>query len=406
LVLHLNMRIVVFTFSVLLSFSSIAQPWVQLPDFPGTERDDGVSFVINNQAYCLSGLEVGWQCTRNGFVFDGFSETWSAMASLPAGKEREYAVGFSHNGKGYVFGGLAPPNICLNDLWEYDPATNAWTALANFPGAGRQGMSCFVIKDKAYILGGRVFDGTTLNEVWEYDFATTNWTQKNNLPVSGFWRGAAFAIDTLGYMCYGMNSNAGFNHALYRYDHINDSWSLIPDISLPARNYIGTAVGNRKACLYGGQDSLTNITNDLYVFDPSDSSLVNLAGIPTVGRKGGMAFSLNHSFYITTGLNVGQARVKETWKYVDAVPVKEVVNIHSSLSVFPNPAAGIIYLEAKEHKLSVETTIQVTDQLGKSVMVIPFNEQVDVSALENGIYCLKLTEKNSVIAVAKFVIAR
>lgn len=398
------MKLLIFTFSVLFTLHLVAQPWVQLPDFPGTERDDGISFVINQQAYCLSGLEVGWHCTANGFAFDGFSETWYNMASLPVGEEREYAIGFSHNGKGYVFGGLAPPNICLNDLWEYNPSNNTWTALANFPGAGRQGMSCFVIKDKAYILGGRVFDGTTLNEVWEYDFNTTTWTQKNNLPVSGMWRGSAFAIDTLGYMCYGMNLNAAFNHALYRYNYVSDSWSLIPNITLPARNYIGTAVGNKKVCLYGGQDSLNAVTNDLYVFDPADSSLINLAGIPTVGRKGGMAFSLNNSFYITTGLDTNQTRVKETWKYMDVVGIKESFKNNTTIAVFPNPASDVITLKAKEHTFSPGSMIQITNQLGENVKTMPYNERVSVSGLKNGIYFLTVTEKNSTGLLTKFVV--
>lgn len=388
------MKGLIFVFLMFQTASLLAQSWVQLPDFPGTERDDGVSFVIDHTAYCVSGLEVGWQCTRNGFVFDGFSETWYNMASLPAGEEREYATGFSHNGKGYIFGGLAPGNICLNDLWQYIPATNTWIALADFPAAGRQGMSSFVIKDKAYILGGRLFDGTTLNEVWEYDLNNGNWTQKNNLPVSGLWRGAGFAIDTIGYMCYGMNLNAGFNHLLYRYDPAGDSWSVIPGLSLPARNYIGSAVGNHKACLYGGQDSLTNITNDLYVFDPVDSSLTNLAGIPTVGRKGGMVFSLNNSFYITTGLNVSQTRVKETWKYVDVVGIKESSAGINSMTVFPNPVTYVLYLASKEIRPSSGLFIQIINQLGEKLISQPFSESIDVSHLPNGVYFLSVIESN------------
>lgn len=400
------MKGLILIFLVSLAVPSLAQPWVQLPDFPGTERDDGVSFVIDHTAYCVSGLEVGWQCTGNGFAFDGFSETWYNMASLPAGEEREYATGFSHSGKGYVFGGLAPGNICLNDLWQYIPATNTWTALADFPGAGRQGMSSFVIRDKAYILGGRLFDGTTLNEVWEYDLNNGNWTQKNNLPVSGLWRGAGFAIDTIGYMCYGMNLNAGFNHSLYRYDPAGDSWSVIPGISLPARNYIGTAAGNHKACLYGGQDSLTNISNDLYVFDPADSSLTSLAGIPTVGRKGGMAFSLNNSFYITTGLNVSQSRIKETWKYVDVVGIKENVASDHSITIFPNPVADVLCLKSRDRKLSSGLFIQITNQLGETLMSMPFTEQLNISQLQNGIYFLSIVDSDQKRAGAKFIIAK
>jgi N-acetylneuraminic acid mutarotase len=377
-----------------------SQSWVQLPDFLGTERDDGISFVINNKAYCLTGLEVGWQCTGNGFVFDGSSETWSSMASLPTGKERQYSTGFSYNNKGYMLCGLNCSNLCLNDFWEYDPITNSWLSLSNFPGAARQGMSNFIINNKVYVVGGRLSDNSTISEVWEYNFTTTAWTQKNNLPTA-MWRGSAFSIDTVGYICYGMNNNTDYNHSIYKYNYVTDNWNIISNVVLPARDYIGTAICNKKACLYGGQDSLNTITNNLLLFNPADSSLTNYAGIQTVGRKGGMAFSLNDVFYITTGLNASQMRIKETWKNTNFVGISEFYKNNNSVKIYPNPfkdELNIDYsdLDFKEGSAQLELIEITSGRIIYSAELTQHfgNYQFNIQNLTNGVYILSLKQNS------------
>ena len=117
-----------------------AQNWTQLTEFPVAERDDGVAFVINNKAYCGSGLQVGWWLTGDFHSLDLGTETWSTVASMPLGEERQYACGFTDGTNGFVFGGeLAGSD--LNDLWMYSPTTNSWTAMASKPGNGVRGAS-------------------------------------------------------------------------------------------------------------------------------------------------------------------------------------------------------------------------------------------------------------------------
>ena len=138
------MKQLLLVIAVATCYLSHAQSWIQLPDFLGTQRDDGTAFVINNKAYCTTGLDI-YGCTNNGYVFDGATEAWSAIASLPAGKERQYAAGFSYNNLGYIMGGINCSNLRLNDFWQYSPTTNSWTALPNFPSMGRYGTSNFII---------------------------------------------------------------------------------------------------------------------------------------------------------------------------------------------------------------------------------------------------------------------
>lgn len=372
-----------------------AQTWSQLTDFPGTQRDDGASFVVDNKAYCFSGLEVGWQCTGNGFVFDGSSETWTGISSLPSGNERQYATGFSFNHNGYVLGGLNCSGACLKDFWKYTVSTNSWLALSDFPGQGRQGMSNFIINDKLYIIGGRIADNSTINEVWEFNFTTSIWTQKNNLPFAGMWRGAAFSIDTIGYVCYGMNNtvSGSFNHLIYQYNHITDNWTIVPNIVLPARNYIGCAVTNNKACLYGGQDSMNVVTNDIKLFNPIDTSLTTYLGLPTIGRKGAMTFVLYDVFYITTGLDATQNRIKETWKNDAFVGFKELDD-YSNLKIYPNPSDEKIYVDLSNRNI---TSIKLINQLGQIVFEQKVENQIleiNISQYTNGIYYLSIQSRD------------
>lgn len=393
---------------ILLMFRYIlcnAQSWTQLTDFPGTQRDDGAVFTISNKAYCFSGLEVGWQCTGNGYVFDGISETWSPMAPLPMGNERQYATAFSYNENGYVVGGLNCSGICLKDFWKYSVSTNSWTALPDFPGQGRQGMSNFMIKGKLYIIGGRITDNSTLNEVWQFDFATSSWTQKNSLPLPGMCRGVAFTIDTLGYVCYGINNTAAgtFNHSMCQYNYISDDWSFFPNVVLSARNYVACAVTNKQACLYGGQDSMNVITNDINLFNPSDTSLTTYTGIPTIGRKGTMAFSLNDIFYVTTGLDVNQNRIKETWKNASFVDIKENSTLSTKLKIYPNPCNEKVFVNLSNQKNAI---IKLTNQLGQTVYQETIESrilEINTSQYQNGIYYLTV-QKDDIFLSEKIMI--
>ncbi|MBS1567950.1 MAG: hypothetical protein JST45_00770, partial [Bacteroidetes bacterium] len=65
----------------LIGTTASAQTWTQLPDFPGTARDDAASFTINGKIYVGTGMEVGWGLTNDWWCFDTQTDTWSAIAA-------------------------------------------------------------------------------------------------------------------------------------------------------------------------------------------------------------------------------------------------------------------------------------------------------------------------------------
>ena len=62
---------------ILIFISAEAQNWQQLNDFPSTERDDGVAFVIGNNAYCGTGLNSSFVACRDFYAFDMNTDQWS-----------------------------------------------------------------------------------------------------------------------------------------------------------------------------------------------------------------------------------------------------------------------------------------------------------------------------------------
>jgi N-acetylneuraminic acid mutarotase len=375
---------IIFLISIFISpIKFDAQTWAQLADFPAPERDDGFAFVINNKAYCGAGLKVGWLLGNDFHCLDLGSETWTTLASMPAGQERQYACGFTDGTNGYVFGGEAWGND-LNTLWMYSPATNSWTAKASKPGNGVRGACCFVIANTAYIVGGAVGTTDAINEVWAYDMLNNSWTQKNNLPISN-WRGCAGVSNGKGYLLFGMTANYAYNRYLYKYDPQGDTWSY--QHTFPGSSsglvYSSMQTINNELIVFSGKDSLNVFTNDLWTYDVINNTWNFVNALPATLRKGGMGFADKGTYYYTCGITPGDVRLKETWKIGLSVGITEYPESGKVL-IYPNPASTFIHIQGFEEEDFKILTIR--GQLVSEGKII--NGNIDISLLEPGIYFL------------------
>ena len=149
------MKTLLIILSLLISLSIFSQNWSQITDFPGSPRDDGTVFKIQNKAYCGTGRDAGFAVTSDFKAFDLGTEMWSSIASLPDSCKRQYATAFVHNDQGYLFGGINSSGEYLNDLWMYSPVQDQWSFVSYLPDVGRSGMLSFVLGSKAYIVGGK-----------------------------------------------------------------------------------------------------------------------------------------------------------------------------------------------------------------------------------------------------------
>lgn len=381
--------------------NSFGQTWNKIQDYTGTARDDGSTFTIGNKVYCGTGLQVGWTCTNDFYVFDLTTETWGTVLAMPAPAARQYGVGFSILGKGYVFGGVNDMGTFLNDLWQYNPTTNTWLQKSNMPSVGRSGTVAFVINDIVYIVGGRTLANNAIPETWMYNTTTDLWTQQMNTPMNGTWRGVSFTYNNKGYIGLGRNNLDQNIKQFFEYTPTTNTWTNVIGYSHIGRAYTGFAQIGNFGYLFGGADSLGFIDNTFEKIDLSNFSTLLLNPFTDISRKGCMAFVGNNSFYITTGVSTS-ARFNETWKASDVVSINEF-NIDESVFVFPNPAKNKITITLKNAHLKY---VKIYNFLGQEVQFIEASlSEINISCnLKAGVYNLVIGTENNNTLFRKLII--
>lgn len=377
-----------------------SQTWVQISDFPSTERDDGVSFIIGNKAYCGTGVKPGFIVCKDMYSFDMQTETWDTINPLPTGLERQYATGFSHNGYGYIFGGIYG-NVYFNDLWMYDPVTGHWQNKASLPSIERMGACSFVINDTAYIMGGRTSVSESIEEMWAYCMTSDTWTFKGNLPFGERWRASAVSSNGKGYLIFGKDASEINRRELYQFEPFTNSWNQLGNFPGLGRVYSSLSYMNEKLIVMAGLDSISNSYNDMWQFDLNTFEWQELASIPAAKRRGGMCFNNSTTLFYTAGIDQSNLRLKETWKVFNPTSIPEN-DFKKKVIVYPNPTRSEINIEFElgENIIDYISVQNARGQIVKSINEIDSNSgvfQVDLSKFVSGLYFVRLHCKNEII---------
>ncbi len=395
----------VFIFTFLHSVEICAQNWVQTDPFPGTPRDDGSAFTIGNTAYFGSGLEVGWQPTRDFYAYS-FAEGWSPIASLPEGNARQYACGCADGAHGYIFGGAGANSSYFNDLWRYAPDTDTWTAMSPLPAAGRSGMACFEMDGKLYVVGGRTDEDTYTAEGWMYTIESDSWEQIADYPGGPVWRLQAGVQGTAGnravFVSTGLKPDGSYHGAVFAYLEATEGWSG-PLGNLPGGGRMYAAMGTYQntAVLFGGQDEDDNFMNDLWSWQWNGLLWEELNGLPSTARRGGMLVNLNGDLIYTTGLNPDFERIQETWTTNFQVSV-ENANSGAEVALYPNPGNDSFRILGD---LTGVVHVRMYSLEGKMVHSarVAENEAIAVGHLPKGMYIIDLSSADGLSVHIKWV---
>ena len=374
---------------LLLTTTSHAQSWQQLPDFLGTARDDASAFVIGSDIYVGTGMEVGWAVTNDWYRYDAVNATWQQVASLPA-NGRQYCTAFSIDGTGYLFGGTDGTNL-LNALWAYDPTSNSWNAKAALPAAGRSSSSSFVIAGQAYIVLGRYGpDDAISNACWRYDRATDTWEQRASYPGAGRLLANAFSDGTFGYVIGGQDSSATGVADGYRYDPVADEWTSIPDLPGIGRFDGFGAFGTTHGFMLGGTTNYDPCClAEAWSYDPTTTSWTAMTGLPNGDRKGGVAaFVPQIGLFMGTGLESGTTRHQDWWLLATDVGISE--EVPPTWTLVPNPGTESFTLSGTMGTVN----IHVTDTQGRNVIAAQRNSggSIDAQGWCKGLYLVTVTD--------------
>lgn len=363
-----------------------AQSWQQLPDFPGTARDDAAAFSIENKIYVGTGMEVGWGLTNDWWCFDTQTGTWQAIASMPA-TPRQYCVAFTVHDIGYVFGGL-DANGALNELWAYYPGTNQWEQKSSMPGEARYAAAAVEGWDYGIVATGMLASGVPTKEAWKYHPATDTWEQIN--PVPGPSRHRATAIQDGGGMLIagGADSTGTALSDAWSYPVWFETGDYYPRTPLPAPRYEMKGGTNYVMVLVGGADSDTTFHSDTW--NGSAGSWTVLPSFPGGPRRGGVGAGIDapnfwsNTFFFGLGLDQDLTRHSDWWRLDFPVGIEEEQG--SRVGLFPNPTSSTVTVTWPDTWTTA--WVEVSDAMGRTISREQVNKgrPIDVGLLSAGRY--------------------
>jgi len=393
------MRTCALAFASALSCLATAQfQWTQLPDFPGTARDDAASFTIGagspGNTYVGTGMEVGWGLTNDWFRFNDWQ--WEQVASLPA-TPRQYCAAIAVNDKGYLFGGIDASGA-LNELWRYDPSMDLWEQLPSLPSEGRYASVAFDFGgDGLYIAYGILASGQPTREVWRFRLQTGLWELIGEAPAPARHRAAVDGYAG-GTIYGGMDADGNVLSEAWRPDPNGNGlqWTSLPDMPEPR-------FGARAAfgILVGGASSWSMIHDNVWRFNGQSWSVLD--PFPGGARRGGVVgwrCCLGGSIRFGLGLDDSMTRRQDWWTMEVFNSTEE--HAQSLFQIWPNPVVDVLRCEWSHGASSVPYA--VVDAAGREIASGHASNggAIDASLLRPGVYSLVLNLGSSV-AQRKFI---
>jgi PKD repeat protein len=222
---------------------------------------------------------------------------WNQKASLTADNGRNFSAGFSIGHYGFIGGGETPTGF-VNDFWKWNQTNNTWTSIASYPGAGKWGLTSFVINGKAYCCCG--WSGSANeNDMWEYDTISNTWTQKASFPGLPRYGAFAFVLGTKAYVGCGEPNGAPYYQDMWMYNSVTNTWSAVASFPGGNRTSLIAFTLNGHGYAGCGWDHTTTYT-DMWKYDTASNTWTSVAAFP-LSVTDGVSFVLDTLAYAGTG---------------------------------------------------------------------------------------------------------
>jgi N-acetylneuraminic acid mutarotase len=250
-------------------FNPLNNQWVQKSAFPGTPRENAVSFVINDKAYLCFGendLIDPFQFS-DLWEYDPSSDSWSRKADFTL-QEYGLPVSFSDNSKGYIGLGLEQyyygSGEVSSKFWSYDPINNNWEQLTNFP------VKTFL--STAFHINNKSYAGLGIGNnysFYEYNPLSNSWILGFSYPGIGDWNAKNFVIEDKLYIGFGNHDNSNNYTEFWEFNHTTNLWKRL--IDFPYSTWVTNSFSiNKKGYIFENRYDRTNgkFTTYFWEFDP------------------------------------------------------------------------------------------------------------------------------------------
>jgi N-acetylneuraminic acid mutarotase len=211
-------------------------------------------------------------------------------------------------------------------------------------------MLSFVVGNKAYV-GMGIDQNIFKKDVYCYDPGANNW--QTIAPFPGYERGSAstFTLEERGFVCLG--NNGGLLTDLIEYNPKTDTWTL--------------------RAAYGGS-----------------------------GRKSAVSFVIDGKAYVGTGK--GYSGKKDSWYVYAPSYYAALEELEASIQIYPNPVVSQLNISGIKGKIKDFTIYNTSGRKLLSVDFInSYEESIDISALETGVFILSFRLEDGQVLTKKIV---
>lgn len=381
--------------------------WTQKADFPIAGRQHAPSFSIGSKGYVIFGNSTSFLNSDDLVEYDQATDTWTQKADFP-GSDRLFGQVFAINDKAYVCSGAEWTSygtyIGFNDVWRYNPANDNWVQLGNFPGTARHGGFSFAYDGKGYVGMGMDENNNYLNDMWEYNPSTDTWTQKASFPGTPRKSGFNFAIGKYGFIGLGYyGSSLTQIMDVWQFDAPANTWIQKNNFPYAGRCWLGSfAIGNKGYIVDGYLIAAQVNTTQFYEYDPNNDTWTQLEDYTGDARRAGSGFAINGKAYYGTG-NASSNWYLDFYEYTPGtVGVDNLADNIFGLKIHPNPAINRLSVS---YRNSIGLfSVQIFNSIGQPVLTSFNSENIDISALPEGLYLVKLfNSANEILGQKSFI---
>ncbi|NRA10519.1 MAG: T9SS type A sorting domain-containing protein [Crocinitomicaceae bacterium] len=196
-------------------YDPVTNIWTQIANYPGAGGNGvyfATSFNTTNFGYVSCGKKGTANYEKDVWQYDPLTDNWDEKANFPGG-DRYNLMSFVINDTAYVGFG-SDQDIFRKDLWAFDEVSNNWEQRADCDGVARASGGTFSLNDRGFIVCG--VDGGFKEDLWEYNPDMDRWKIRAYFPTDGRRYGVSFSINDKGYFGCGKGS-FGKKRSMYEY---------------------------------------------------------------------------------------------------------------------------------------------------------------------------------------------
>jgi N-acetylneuraminic acid mutarotase len=382
------MKLNLLTIALLIFHLSAHAQWEQVANTPFT-KDHGIGFSIDGYGYVLTGGLNGqvFSSSRHHYKYDPVADSWEQLNDYP-GPARGYGIGDVWNGKVY-FGFGTNGGTLYNDLWSWDPSTNVFEELPSCPCSGRAHPAFVILDGKAYVGAGGGSAGN-LADFWEFDIATETWAQIPDIPGNRH-HPYQFAIDGSIYV------GAGHLTSWYKYTP-GGSWEAVAQLSARVAGAQFSHLGKGYALSGGDVNHNSFATGEFWEYDPVGDAWTALPAHPGKSRFGCTQFVIDDYIYLMGGYNRNDPTATmtgyiTTLRYGLPSAGVDGLSANTGGKLYPNPVNDKLTISLN-NEVSLSSLVNIYSVTGELTMSVPFNENIDVSSLNAGMYILEVVDND------------